>query len=469
MMPKDSFENRLGQGLKRWAQAGEPTLDLEAMVKARVGEADPEAVEAPVMVSGPVEEPTVVPHAPRKRRWARWLTATAAAAALILTAGATFPSWAGAASEWPLVGPVVKEMIMEDAGLKWAYDMGFIQQPLAEATHEGMTFRVLGVVADKGRTTVFYQITGWEAPPKTAGANDGQPVEVRDPFPSLAKPVERAPYAVISRVNNEGVGSWWSGEPKQTPLGLIGMVTTYAIPTEEATLDLQIHFDDDTTERLPIEVKRTANASREVIVNQVKEIAGVGVAVDSVVYTPAETIVRYRTLGPQMTGSATYGPERSSTPWLEFEGRKLVSTQTHGSGNSHTVILPAVTGPARLVFPSQIRPVQVDLMVPPEGATLTAEGVTITSEGWTVQDGVLQASFQWADNTDLVGLGRLELLNADGQDQETKGARSEGSSGYNGVQWRRFSIELNGVEPVAIRVPSLNFYQEGPWVFELPN
>ncbi|HWI65689.1 MAG TPA: hypothetical protein VNT75_27995, partial [Symbiobacteriaceae bacterium] len=59
---RDDFEHRLGQGLKRWAEAGEPTFDLETLVTTK--------------------------PAPRRARWMRW--AISAAAALLLVTGATF-------------------------------------------------------------------------------------------------------------------------------------------------------------------------------------------------------------------------------------------------------------------------------------------------------------------------------------------------------------------------------------------
>ncbi|MFZ5814734.1 MAG: DUF4179 domain-containing protein [Bacillota bacterium] len=429
MMQRDDFENRLGQGLKRWAQAGEPTLDLEALVKQRL-ERGKEAAPAVSRTPG--------------RPWVRWAGVAAAAALLALSATVTFPTWAGAAAGWPLVGPVVREIIMKDAGLKWAYDMGFIQQPLAEVTEDGVTVRVLGVVADRGRTTVIYQITGWEVPASS-------------------------PQLFIAEINGTGVGSW-AQPPVETPMGLVGTASADAIPTEEAELTLRVSFPPEKHVPLTLQVKRTAEASREVLVDQVQTIAGVGINVERVIYTPAETIVRYRKLGPQWSGSATYGQEKPSTPWLEVDGQRLMQTHAHGAGDQHVAIFPAVEGKAKLVFPSQIRSVAVDLRFPPEkGLTRTVEGVEITLDGWAAQGSVLNADFRWPEDTDLIGLGRLQVVDATGVVHTLHGGMGEGSSAHGGWQRRSITAELPaGVEPVAIRIPSLNFYQQGPWVFDLP-
>ncbi|HYF79884.1 MAG TPA: DUF4179 domain-containing protein, partial [Symbiobacteriaceae bacterium] len=147
---RDDFEHRLGQGLKRWAESGKPSLDLDAYVRSKT---DGEA-EVPVPVAVP----------PRRRSWRGWLAGVAAAAAVVLGMFATFPSWAGAATGIPIVGPVVKEIILKDAGLTWAYDVGVLQGTMAEATDGEVSARILGVMADQFRTTIIYQITGVEKP-----------------------------------------------------------------------------------------------------------------------------------------------------------------------------------------------------------------------------------------------------------------------------------------------------------------
>ena len=45
---------------------------------------------------------------------------------------------------------------MKDAGPKWAYDHGLIQNVLAQTSDGEPVFRILGVMADPLRTTVIY-------------------------------------------------------------------------------------------------------------------------------------------------------------------------------------------------------------------------------------------------------------------------------------------------------------------------
>lgn len=452
MTKRDDFENRLGQGLKRWAQAGEPTMDLEALVRQRVE-------------AGPV---TALPAT--RRRLPRWLGLTAAAAALVLSVGLSFPKWAGAAAEWPLVGPVVTEIIMKDAGLKWAYDTGLIQGNLAEVRQGGVTVRILGVMADSRRTTVIYQVKGAPARPKTGG----KPMEAR----GLARPVPYSPTvdASISKVDGKGGFSSFS-PPTETPVGWVGTVSTLPLEGESAELELTFRVGD---ERLSVTVPasraETDKYSREVVLNETREIDGIAFTVETVTFTPAETIIRYREEKEPFFGSVQWDPETEGH-YLEVDGTRYAVTGG-GSGVNHVFheAYPAVTGKSvKLVFPAAVKGVPVEATWPlTEGAVAEVLGVPVTLASYQREGDVVSFEWESPDRAPFVGVSTFEVIDQNGEvyDLSTQSTGWSSESNYvddAGIRHRRFSMELlPGVEPVAIRARSAGVKVTGPWIFELP-
>jgi len=445
MMPKEDFENRLGKGLKRWAEAGEPTLDLEALVRARA------------------EEPAAEVAAPR-RGWVRWLGVAAAAAALVIAAGTTFPSWAGAAAEWPLVGPMVKEIIMEDAGLKWAYDMGFIQQPMAEVTQDGITVRILGVVADRARTTVIYQVVGWSDPkPEPV---DAKPIQ-GGKWLSMSRPVHTPPDVFIS--HDDGLASW-GGRVVETPVGLLGTASTWPLTSDEAQVKVIIGIGEKRL-TLPLTVKRTAEASREVRVDQSQEIGGITIHVDSVVYTPAETMLRYRVEKESLAGAVNL-QQVGGISYLEVGDRRVTADSSVGASGQHIIVFPEpVEGEVRFVIPGEYQATPVTAVFPLEvGATQSILGAQVELTDLNRMGSMLGLEFKWPWASELVGLAGYELIDASGQ---TVGFETDGEGIWHDaereVQGRRVDGTIpEGFEPVAVRITRAGVAVPGPWIFNLP-
>lgn len=461
MMQRDDFENRLGQGLKRWAQAGEPTLDLEALVKQRLGEGS----EAPAEQNpAQTEQPSVLPVLGRKRRWTRWLGSVTAAAALVLAVGATFPAWSGGAADWPLVGPVVKEIIMKDAGLKWAYDMGFIQKTVAEVQEGDVTVRILGVVADRARTTVIYQITGWEDP--NPNPTDGKPVQAGR-WLSLSRPVSHPPSVFIAKVEGQGVGSWSQGAV-ETPVGLLGMASTRALRTDEAPIEVMVRIGEKPV-YLNLDVQRTAEASREVPINLTREVDGLTIHLEAIIYTPAETMLRYQVEKEIFLGTVNLR-RVGGLPYLEVDGKKIETSSTHGFGGETYIIFPEpVKGRARFVIPGDYQTVDSDAVFALEpGATQSIAGAEVRLVNFHRQDQMIECEWQWPSDQKLMGIAQFELIDASGRavKLETGG---EGIWESDGKEGRMIEGRIPaGFQPVAVRIGKAAVTVQGPWVFDLP-
>lgn len=466
MTQRYDFENRLGQGLKRWAQAGEPTLDLEALVKERLGEG---AVAAEQQVETAPTAPVVEPGAPERRgRWTRWVGSAAAAAALVLTLGATFPTWAGAAAGWPIVGPVLTEIIMKDAGLQWAYDNGLIQGTLAEAQQDGLTFRILGVMADSRRTTVIYQVQGLPA----KGPDASKPIRAF----GLSRPQHRVDPVDVSISTVNGQGGFSSSSPgTETPLGLVGTVSTLPLETESAELEVTFRLPDGEV-RLTVPASRaeTDKYSREVVVNQSQEIDGVKITLEAVTYTPAETVVRYVVEKPPFNGTIQWEAD-TEFRHVVAGGEKLQAIGG-GSGINHRFMdaFPPVKGQAQLVFPVEVKGVPVEASWPlTEGSVTEVLGVPVTLTKYEREGKVV--AFEWTspESKPFGGIAGFEVVDKEGKayslDFSGAGWSSESNYVHEGILHRRFSTELpDGVEPVAVRATRAAVVVKGPWVFELP-
>ena len=309
-----------------------------------------------------------VPTAKRGATWTAWkglwafrpVHVVVAAAVLALVIGGTFPSWAGAVADWPLVGPVVTRIVMKDAGLKWAYDNGLIQNVLAQTRDGEAVLKVLGVMADPLRTTVIYQLSGVPGPtaqPETASDSTSarDPVGTSAGVPAPTKALTQAPAqtpatasgsviqlptaptadswpsVAIASIDGKGAASWQQA-PVWTPLGWVGAVSTYPLLKDSAQLGLEVQSGDHRmslsfgaskveASRFSREVKASAGSSQSV--------GGVTVTLDSVIYSPAETLVRYVVQKPMFSGSySTSGTDLSH--YLEVAGRRLDPVRVNG-------------------------------------------------------------------------------------------------------------------------------------------
>lgn len=441
MAQQSDLEQRLGDGLQRWARGGAPSLDLEAYVKSRTA-------------------------AKPRRRWVRWVGSAAAAAALAFTANLTFPHWAGAAAGWPLVGPAVTEIIMKDAGLKWAYDMGLIQGSVAQVTEGSVKVKILGIVADPGRTMLMYQITGYQPARRDPNA---KPIPASQSL--LSEPYrDEVPSVFITAVNGEAAGS--SNKPFHTPLGQFGTVSTLPLPTETAKLTVSVSINGKVT-HLELEASRKATNefSREVAVDQTKTIDGVTITVDSVVFTPAETVLRYRVEKPVYYGGASC-MNYDCVPYLEVDGEKVRYHHRTGSG-AYLLSFPATSGPVKFVVPNEYVGQPADLVWPlKEGAVQEIAGTAVTLTGFEQQGNRVAFRWRWkATDPRFIGMHEFEAVDAAGVSHPMKLWSGGDPAGPDpkGELFKHFESEVpDGFKPVAVRARQTGWWVEGPWIFELP-
>ncbi|MDF2628800.1 MAG: polymerase ECF-type sigma factor variant [Symbiobacteriaceae bacterium] len=466
MEKRDDFEHRLGQGLKRWAGAGQPTLDLEAYVTGQVGDGAPGEAPEPGAADAPV------PARPR-RPWVRWAISAAAAVILLTGATFTFPAWAGTAAAWPLIGPVIQEMIMKDAGLKWAYDAGLIQGTVAEATSGEITVRVLAVVPDQAITTILYQITG--LPEKPAGPYDGRPIAVDrgSLLGSLAFPVSDEPEVRVKSV--PGVeGIFFSRDmPMQTPVGLFGTITTNAVEAEGGNIELVADAKGEKLE-LSFPVSRSASdkLTREYPVGQSRTIDEITYEIDAVLQTPVHTVIRYKETKPVFWGSYEWSNHEYSMA-LEAGNEVIYSTGDHGQGGYRYALFPKTKLPARLLLPASVKGAPVDIVWPLEpGAVKEIQGVPVTLFEWEIEGNQLGVSFHWPH--ELIGFNQFEALDGDGNaiplKQGSSTSSTRGGPEHSEFQEASFALTFpEGAKPVAIRAKQVAVAVQGPWVFQLPN
>lgn len=446
MMPHDAFTDRLSQGLQRWANHGQPTLDLEAFVRAQG-------------------------RARRRRWWLRWAGSLAAAVALMLGLSITFPRWAGAAADWPIVGPVVTEIIMKDAGLKWAYDQGTIQHSLAEAKLNGTTVRILGFVANQARLTVIYQIPDWPKPPET---NRLMTLPASHSLlGELAIPVPEHPWVSIARVGGVGTASWGPA-PLWTPMGLVGTVET--LPLEKATAPVELVISDAGQKAvLNFTVTRNARGARSITPADGLTLThdGMTVSIQGISSTPAETLIRYRVQGRRYMGSVAWsnhdGTSAVETAAGRVDGRPGPGIPKPDGSEDFYDTFPVSQLPRRFILPTVLKGVDADLTWPLQnGSTQEFAGNTITLKSWERAGDQIAFEWTYTNLNGFVGFNQLEVVDANGQVYPLQFRTGSMSSGAV-PERRTFAADLPAsVKPVAVRAHEAGMRVDGPWVFTLP-
>lgn len=453
MIPKDDFDSRLSQGLKRWAEAGEPTIDLEAYVRAQTDSPCPNlAAEAP---ADPVR---------RTPCWLRRLALPAAAVLAMLLGVVTFPMWAGAAAEWPLVGPVVTEVVLKDAGLKWAYENHLIQGSLAEVKEGDVTVRILGVMADTARTTLVYQVVGLPAHPR-----DGEARPIPGPGSLLQDPPAPPDVGIgIAKLGGQAAMSWQSYQ--ETSVGLVGTVSTLPLETEKGTIELKVRIGiRESTLQMEISRAEAGRFSSEVPVNQSQTVGDVTITVKSVIYTPAETVIKYQVKKPEYWGSYSWQPQENHR--LECGGKSVYPGDSHGAGDDHMEAFPVAGCTPRFVVPMVVKGEPVHLVWPlTEGATQQAAGGTITLKSWERQDGRIAFEFWSAGGDGFKGMDQLAVIDKDGQVYRFEHWKSESAADMpDGTKRRVPEFDLpTEFMPVAVQADRIGVRLEGPWTFDLP-
>jgi hypothetical protein len=443
-MQQENFEQRLGDGLQRWANAGEPTLDLEGYVKAQR-------------------------RAPR--RWGWWVSVAAACVWVGVGVLAYHPTWlrpsTGPVASAPELNPLVKAAVLNgNAGLKWAYEHGLVHPYTsgpAEATVDGVTVHILSVVATDVRTDIIYQITGLPDsvdPSRSGGAGpDGRPII---PYPDIH----------ISRMTGLLSMAQSTSPPIKRPEGLLGTITASPLEVESGIASLAISFGAQKVDMtLQISRQESAKLFRTSVMHETKQSDGIAVTVDSVLAAPGMTYVRYRVVpNSQYTGGVMSSPSDRVGPYLEVNGIRIESSDWI-TGGASTVGFSVPPGKAKFVVPSEVKGVPADLTVPfKEGATQETIGGSFTLI--QVNLGLTTVDMGWSvHSTDrtFVGISELELVDAQGHtvpvdDYESVHTTPNG----NDYEYTKTVKLPTGFTPVALHAKQIGVRVTGPWVFDLP-
>lgn len=430
MTDEQIFEETLQTDLKRWAEAGAPSFDLGAALAQRSRQ--------------------------QRNRWRRWGSVAATLILLSTAATVTFPAWAAAAANLPLIGEPIKAYLAERAGLTWAYEMGFYQANLGELSEGGVTLRVLGVIADPIQTKVFYQIKGVDPNPK--------PIRVGEEAPKTPAQISIEPF------DREGGVTAYHTISGYGTSDVYYVAETTPIPGESATLHLKLQVGES-EKRVDVPVSR-AESSRyfqQIAVDQTLTHGPVSITLQGLALSPVEVVATYKTEAPNMPNSwFMRGPV--DQPYLRHGGREILGrpTASFAINNVSHRGFERVTGEAQLVFPSVSAPVPFEAQWAwAPGSTAVIEGVPVTLQSIqpTVQG--YAALLTYPADSKLLGFGGFTLIGADGTRLPQSTMTASGPEGL--FVPAHVSVEYPaGFEPVALSISHAVMRIDGPWVFDLP-
>lgn len=432
MLARDDFEHRLSQGLKRWAEAGRPTLDLAAHVTGQR----------------------------RRRSWLRWAAGFVATAAALAGLALSFPRWAGAAQGWPFIGPVVNEFLVRDAGLKAVYDSGMLKGVLAEASDGPITVRILGVAADRVGTVVLYQITGvMETPGLDLWWNRPR----GDGLWERLYQAGRYTWPVKVRANVRGIDWVDSSSMSASPFGIFG---TIWVPPAEGP-DMQVTFETDgrtLTVQVPVSRTEADRLTKEIPLNQTREIGGIAYTVETIIETPSVVAVRWKVAKSSF-------PEYFSRPQLELEPGIFEAIRVFPDGDYRVSVFRNTGRPVRVIIKDDVKGVPGNLTWPlTRGAVQEIDGRPVTLTDWLLKEGQLLAEWTYQPKeARIVSFGGFEVVDAAGQAYPLTAMAAEysGHPDFPRTFAYRFPLPAGAV-PAAVRSTLLAEAVKGPWVFEIP-
>lgn len=284
-----------------------------------------------------------------------------------------WPQAVRASSRMPLIGPWVRELVLKDAGLNWAYENGYIQADQASVQRDGVSLTVLGVVADPVQTTVIYLVDG-----------------LKNEFTHVA----------IRAVNGEGVASWF--QPGiDTPLGRVGFTQAKALTEGDHELTVTLLKGGNLAADLEVNVfvKREENSrlSQSYALDYEVTVDGITVQAERAVYTPTQVMVEYTVSGGGNLEGLTR-PEHALY-LLTPEGEKLNSVMGGGSmvGENRWELQQIFNRPAKIdglkmVIPALGRFEEINLEFSPAqlGRTRKVLNSALKLEDWVHHSGGLK-------------------------------------------------------------------------------
>ncbi len=407
-------------------------------------------------------------------RWRRQLVATAAACLIMIL---FLPQVIMASIDLPGVGPLIQRVVLQYAGLSWAYDNGYIQGTVAQVSKDGVTLRVLGIVADPIQTAVIYLVQGVEAPkPAPEKPTPASRVDQTDPIPAVGSGFT----VTVARLDGEG--TWSSSDrPLWTQLGYVGVLQTAPLPAADGTLEVELRLPgkDKTPLGLILPVTREAvsKLAQELPIDFAQTVDGITVAGKRMVLTPALVMVEYTIQG----GHVVYGetpPEMSIS--LESSGEPTANSGVGGYGSGTLVdgvwhsraifTRPTSMDNLRLSIPWLAKDLPVNLSWPLEQSDgkLVALGIPVQVASRLEGDGKVTVELSWSLNDRFGNLSGLEILDADGRVLE-RSLRESGTYTLEETRHERYSYQFSAQsQPTTLRITTAEQNVNGQWVIPIP-
>ena len=191
--------------------------------------------------------------------------AVALTAVLAVLLFAFFPQVVRAFAQVPFLGDWVRQLVLKDVGLAWAYEHGYISKHQETVSKNGCKLTILGTVADPIQTTVIFLLEGMdEIPPIGLWSATGEL------------------YSLYS----------WTDQQANTPLGFLGMVHTDPLPPGGQVLKMEVN-ELGLTIDIPVTRELIGRASREYILDFEETVGEATLKIHRLTYTPTQIKVEY--------------------------------------------------------------------------------------------------------------------------------------------------------------------------------
>jgi len=449
--PESKIEEAIKTELASWdAKPSISTITLDALRSSasKVSEAELKATKQEIASLFPMAKN----NNPKPRpKWLSYAAGLVAACVLF----AVTPTIARGAADLPLIGPYIQQIAFRHVGLGWAFEHGYMQGTIAQVSKDGVTLKILGVVADPVETTVIYLLQGID---EATTENEGAIVH-------------------ITSVDGNGVVSWTNGGLARTSLGIIGTTHTRALANPTGIISIQTKLPQGDTMALSVSVSREEISKLSQEFPQVHEqvIDGITVKTTKAVLTPSQLMIDYTMNGGHGVWGAT---PREYRIHLSAGGENY--TQADGSGGyldsvTNTWHLQAIFArpktfeDIKLVIPALSTTVDTSLEWSLEQARATATNGDYSMELFdiSVEEGLV--SFRYLPSLTVWAPRGLSVTYADGNEEQIERPNAIWrGDGITPPGWSGFELELtSGSTPIRLRASALEVIVSGPWTLPI--
>ncbi|GEM_PF-2492886 len=390
-----------------------------------------------------------------KHKWQKVIRFAAVALVLVMLMASYWPQLVKASTQMPWIGPLIKQLVLRDAGLSWAYEHGYMDGSLATVEQDGVKLTVLGVIADPTQTAVIYLVDG----------------------------IEEDFSVYISKINGDGAASWTSPATK-TSVGTIGIAQTYPLPEGEHTLTVILVEEDRDAgrrnERLSLElVTDRENISKLSIsydLDQEVTFDDISVKAKRVVYTPTQIMVEYTVIGGTGVGGAI--PQEYASYLLTESGEKLYRVRSYGSHIADGVRelyevfeRPADVSNLKMVIPVQGKHQEINIEFS-EPTTIGILDTDIRFAGWVHEGNMIEIEMHYEKYGRVKSITGWSVVDEGGNTEELTIWKGESFGAYENpgdFAWVTTKYELEETDrPVKLIATQVLTIVEGNWEIILP-